>query len=225
MPPPFGAKTTADEAVQHFAPQIKGKVILITGVSPNSLGACFVQAIAKAQPKLLILAGRNAAKAEETARSIDSGGNGVSTRVLTLDLSSQQQVRDAAATVNNYEESIDVLVNNAGIMASDYFTTVDGIEGQFGTNHIGPWLFTNLVIGKILSSPGGGRVVNVSSNGYRLSGVRFHDYNFHVTQHPARSRQSCDGLLTRSIGRGNIQQVAKLRAGKNSQYAHCFSPR
>ncbi|TFK78017.1 NAD(P)-binding protein, partial [Polyporus arcularius HHB13444] len=72
---------------------------------------------------------------------------------------------------------IDVLVNNAGIMATPYGKTVDGIESQFGTNHIGHFLFTNLIIPKLLESKQG-RVVNVSSNGHRLSDIRWDDFNF-----------------------------------------------
>ena len=177
----LNAESTAEEVVEQLFPYIKNKVILITGVSQNSLGAHYVEAVAKAQPRLLILAGRNYGKVEATAKHIESRTN-VATRILELDLASLQKVREAAAIVNAYDESIDILVNNAGIMASDYFTTIDGLEGQFGTNHLGPWLFTNLVIQKLLSSSEGGRVVNITSNGYRLGGIRFYDYDFHVNQ-------------------------------------------
>lgn len=179
-PPSLDGETTAEELVEHLASEIKDKVILTTGVSPGSLGAHFVRAIAHAQPRLLILAGRTKSKIEETVRAIQADGSTTATRVLELDLASLENVRDAAASVNRHEGSIDVLVNNAGIMASDYHTTVDGFEGQFGTNHLGAWLFTNLIMDKVSSSPGGGRVVNVSSNGYRFSGIRFYDYDFHV---------------------------------------------
>jgi len=180
MPGPYNTDTTAEELVQDLAAQIYGKVILTTGVSPGGLGAYFAEAIAKAQPKLLILAGRNTSKAEATAQAIASSSPGLETRLLELDLSSQKQVREAAAEVNAYPEPIDVLVNNAGIMASDYAKTVDGLESQFGTNHIGPWLFTNLIMGKLLAAQNGARVVNVSSDGHRLGAIRFADWDFHV---------------------------------------------
>lgn len=83
-----------------------------------------------------------------------------------------------------YPESIDVLVNNAGIMAkSPYSQTPEGIEAQFGANHIGHYLFTNLIMKKLIGGEGNGRtarVVNVSSDGYRLGPVRFDDWNFDV---------------------------------------------
>ncbi|TFK86693.1 NAD(P)-binding protein, partial [Polyporus arcularius HHB13444] len=86
--------------------------------------------------------------------------------------------RKAAAEVLSWPEPIDVLVNNAGIMATPYGKTVDGIESQFGTNHIGHFLFTNLIMPKLLESKQGPRVVNVSSNGHRLSDIRWDDFNF-----------------------------------------------
>ena len=184
MPPSFTAETTAEEVVQHLSSEIHGKVVLTTGVSPGSLGAHFVQAIAAAKPKLLVLAGRNAQKVQETVQAIAAQSPHVPIRVLELNLGSLKHVRDAADAVNAWEEPIDVLVNNAGIMAADYGTTPDGFESQFGTNHLGPWLFTNLIMDKLLSSPSGGRVVNVSSDGYRLSQIRFHDYDFHVSNLP-----------------------------------------
>lgn len=180
MPAPYKWETTAEEVVEDFKPHITGKVILTTGVSPGGLGAEFVQQIAVAQPKLLILAGRNKSKVEATATKIAEITKGsVETRVLKLDLGSLAKVREAAATVSTYPEPIDVLVNNAGIMATEYMKTVDGFEGQFGTNHLAPWLFTNLIMDKILKSPSP-RIVNVSSDGYRLSPIRFYDVGFKV---------------------------------------------
>lgn len=173
-------KTTGAEVAHSLSHQINGKTILTTGVSPNGLGASFVKTIAAHSPKLLILAGRDASKLDQTASDIKSLHPDVSTRTLVLDLGSQKQIREAAAEVNRYEESIDVLVNNAGVMACPYSTTSDGLEMQFGTNHIGHFLFTNLILDKILASPNP-RVVNVSSDGHRLSPMRWDDIGFEVS--------------------------------------------
>lgn len=62
----------------------------------------------------------------------------------------------------------------------DFETTEEGIELQFGINHVGHFLLTNLLMPKILAAGRGARIVNVSSNGYELAGVRFDDYNFEV---------------------------------------------
>lgn len=162
-----------------LASSIAGKVILTTGVSPNGLGAQFVETIAKYKPRLLILAGRTPSKVQSTADKVTSDpvNAGVETRVLALDLASQTKVREAAKEVLAYPENIDVLVNSAGIMAGPYRKTPEGIELQFGSNHIGHFLFTNLIMPKILASKNP-RVVNVSSDGHRLSSVRFYDWNY-----------------------------------------------
>ena len=176
--PPYGFETTAEEVAADCKDIIKGKVILTTGVTPGSIGATFVQAIAKHSPKLLILAGRDTSKCEDTAKSVVSTSPDVSTRILELDLGSLRQIREAAAEVNSYTDHIDVLCNNAGVMASPYSLTKDGLETQFGVNHIGHVLFTNLVMTKLLAAPDGARVINVSSDGHRLGPVRFDDWRW-----------------------------------------------
>lgn len=174
----YGFDATGEEIADACADQIRGKVVLTTGVSPGGLGAFFLQLIAKYEPKLLILAARDISKAQMTAETIAAASPGVKTRLLQLDLSSQEQIRRAAREVNAYRESIDVLVNNAGLIACPYSTTQDGLEMQFGSMHIGHFLFTNLIMGKILAAGDGARVVSVSSDGYRLGPVRFNDWSF-----------------------------------------------
>lgn len=90
---PYNAHTTADEVVRDLKAEIAGKVVLTTGVSPGGLGAFFVEAIAKAQPQLLILAGRKPSKIEATADAIKNVQPTVQTRTLQLDLESLQAVR------------------------------------------------------------------------------------------------------------------------------------
>lgn len=72
-------------------------------------------------------------------------------------------------------------MNNAGIMAPEFMLTVDGVESQFRTNHLGRFLLTNLIMGKILASSGAPRVVNVRSDGHRLNPIRWFDCNFSLT--------------------------------------------
>ena len=176
------SQTTADEVVKELSDEITNKVVLTTGVSPGGLGAFFNQHIAPAKPALLILAGRNPSKNQETAESLSKAHPDVPVRTLRLDLESLQQVREAAATVNGWSDvaHIDVLVNNAGIMACEYAKTEDGFERQFATSHVGPFLFMNLIMPKILSSKSP-RIVNVSSDGHRLSQIRWPDPGFSVS--------------------------------------------
>ncbi|KAI1127589.1 WW domain-containing oxidoreductase [Nemania abortiva] len=179
MPAAHGAQTTASELVGELASEIKGKVVLTTGVSPKSLGATFVETIAIAEPAMLILAGRNPAKTGQTADAIKAANANVKTRVLELDLGSLAAVRRAAEVVLSWDDVpyIDVLVNSAGIMAVDFKLSPEGYENQFATNHLGPWLFTNLIMNKVLASKVP-RIVNVSSDGHRLNPIRWDDYNF-----------------------------------------------
>ncbi|KAK7971585.1 hypothetical protein PG989_016601 [Apiospora arundinis] len=175
---PYTAETTADQVAADCQAQIAGKTVLVTGATPGGLGAAFALAIAKYRPACIILATRSLATAEETAAQIRAVEARINVKCVELDLSSQAQIREAAAQVNAFDEAVDVLVNNAGVMACPYAKTVDGIERQFGTNFVGHFLFTNLLLPKMLARDVPARVVNVSSDGHRFSPVRFEDLGF-----------------------------------------------
>lgn len=115
---------------------------------------------------------------------------GVRTKFIHLDLGSLASVREAAASINDNVEKIDVLINNAAIMACPYSKTVDGIECQFGTNHVGHFLLTNLIMPKILAAGPGATIVNVSSVSHRVADVNLDDYNYEVKR-PWFSCLSC----------------------------------
>ncbi|KAK3984565.1 hypothetical protein QBC44DRAFT_336787 [Cladorrhinum sp. PSN332] len=179
MTPQYTSHTTGSELVQELASNIKGKVVLTTGVTPGSLGAHFLKVIAVAEPALLILTGRNIDKIQQTVDAISKINSNVKTRVLKLDLGSLKSVRNASSEVLAWEDVpvIDVLVNNAGIMAVDYALSPDGQELQFATNHLGHFLFANLIMSKILAAAEP-RILSVTSNLHRLSPVRFGDLDF-----------------------------------------------
>ncbi|KAH6639681.1 putative short-chain dehydrogenase [Boeremia exigua] len=181
-PLPYNRQTAlAATVAADNAANIAGKTVLTTGVTQGGLGATFVETIAQYKPRLLILAGRSAEKVQATVQKIksDPKSSDVEVRILEIDLASQKSVRQAADTVLGWKDvdHIDVLVNSAGIMAGPYKTTQEGIENQFGSNHIGHFLFTNLILPKILASPSP-RIVSVASDGHRFGGVRFDDWNF-----------------------------------------------
>ena len=163
----------------ELAPMIDGKVILTTGVT--LLGGGFVLAVARSKPSMLILAGRNTAKVEETTKAITDQFPLVKVRTLELNLLSLSSVRKAADTVNGRADipHIDVLVNNAGVMAVDWAVSPEGYESQLVINRLGHFLFPNTMIPKILKCPQL-RIVVVSNNGHRLSPFRFDDWNFRV---------------------------------------------
>ena len=99
---------------------------------------------------------------------------GADVSVTELDLTSLQSVRDAADQIRAGFDQIDLLVNNAGVMMAPKSTTRDGFELQFGTNHLGHFAFTGLLLDRLLATPLS-RVVSVSSNGHRVGRIRFDD--------------------------------------------------
>lgn len=93
-------------------------------------------------------------------------------------------MRRAADAIKNATDRIDILINNAAIMACPYAKTVDGYESQFATNHLGHFLLTNLLIETLLAAGGGARVVNLTSSAGNMSGYDFKDINFEVSTSP-----------------------------------------
>ncbi|KAF9873014.1 hypothetical protein CkaCkLH20_09524 [Colletotrichum karsti] len=179
MAPACNMNTKASELVEFYAPTISGKTILVTGPSPGSLGESFVKQVAAGNPAVLILAGRSNSKLQPMADELNSTHPAIVVKLLAMDLMSFSSVRQAAETVMSWDDipSIDVLVNNAGIMAVPYKLTEDGFESQFQTNHLSHFLFTNLIIDKLLAAKAP-RVVFVSSGVHRIGNIRWTDYNF-----------------------------------------------
>jgi NAD(P)-dependent dehydrogenase (short-subunit alcohol dehydrogenase family) len=175
--PDFGFETTAEEIAKAYTDQIQGKTILITGVTPNGLGLYAAKTLAAHSPRLLILAARSQRTLDAAVAEINGA---CATKTLLVDLSSIKNVRAAADTVNSWSDvpTIDVVINNAGIMATLFAKTEDGIEQQLATNHIGHFLLTNLIMEKVIAAKG--RVVSVSSGGHLYGPFRFDDYNFKV---------------------------------------------
>ncbi|KXT04569.1 hypothetical protein AC578_8670 [Pseudocercospora eumusae] len=181
--PDFGATTTGTEVAEYFADEIKGRNVVITGVSPKSLGGTLAWTIARHRPYDLVLASRDRSDLQKVQKELHQS-TGVLARLVVLDLGAQASVRDAATRIAGVMTHIDLLINNAGVVSSERKTTSDGLELQFGVNHIGHFLLTNLLMPKLLAS-GTPRVVNVSSLGYQISPIRFHDYNFEGKVIPA----------------------------------------
>jgi NAD(P)-dependent dehydrogenase (short-subunit alcohol dehydrogenase family) len=111
--------------------------------------------------------------------------------LVPLDLSDQNSIAAAAKQVETLTDKLYILVNNAGVCVTTRQSTAQGIEFQFGVNHIGPFLLTNLLLPLLLRAasspdipPGSVRVVNLTSAGHRLSPVRFSDYNLERSEVP-----------------------------------------
>jgi NAD(P)-dependent dehydrogenase (short-subunit alcohol dehydrogenase family) len=164
---PDSKRWTADDL-----PDLSGKTILITGA--NS-GIGYEAAIQFARVHAnVILACRRPDSAQRAADQITKLFPGSNVEVLALDLSSLASVRAAAGAFQQAHPKLDVLCNNAGVMALPYTRTVDGFEMQFGTNHLGHFALTGLLLESLLAA-GDARVVTVSSGAHKIGSIHFDD--------------------------------------------------
>jgi NAD(P)-dependent dehydrogenase (short-subunit alcohol dehydrogenase family) len=138
----------------------------VTGPSPGGIGYFTALELARRGARV-VLAGRTPAKLAAAADAIRAEHPAAALEQLTLDVASFASVRAAAAEAAAYGP-IDVLVNNAGVMATPRATTVDGLDLQLATNHFGPLLLTGLLLPQLVAS-GRGRVVSVSSLMHRFA--------------------------------------------------------
>ena len=158
--------TTAD------IPSLSGKTILVTGAN-SGLGYETALALAGKGAHVL-LACRDQGKGRAADAQIRAGHPTAATTLMPLDLASLADIRRFAETVSAQHRRLDVLVNNAGVMALPYRRTADGFEMQFGTNHLGHFALTGLLLPRLLETPGA-RIVTVSSGFHRLGTIRFDD--------------------------------------------------
>jgi NAD(P)-dependent dehydrogenase (short-subunit alcohol dehydrogenase family) len=159
--------TTAD------IPDQTGRVAVITG-SNTGLGFETAAALA-AKGARVVMAVRNLDKGKEAAAQIQQRSPGADVALQELDLSSLASTRAAAEQLRADHDRIDLLINNAGVMYTPKQTTKDGFEMQFGTNHLGHFAFTGLLLDRLLPVAGS-RVVTVSSVGHRiLADIHFDD--------------------------------------------------
>jgi len=171
----FGATSTIDEVLQGV--DLTGKRILVTGVSAG-LGVETARALA-AHGAQVVGAARNLDKARtatEPVRAQAAGSGGL--ELVELDLASLASVRACADVLVAAGTRFDLLIANAGVMATPQGKTADGFETQFGTNHLGHFVLINRIAS--LLKPGG-RLVNLSSAGHRFSDVDLDDPNFEHT--------------------------------------------
>jgi NAD(P)-dependent dehydrogenase (short-subunit alcohol dehydrogenase family) len=145
-------------------PPQTGRTAVVTGVSVGGLGHHTALELARAGVRV-VLAGRTPDRLVETEAELRSGIPDAVLERLVVDLSDLSSVRSAAAEARTYGP-IDLLVNNAGIMATPYRRTVDGFESQLATNHLGPFLLTGLLLPQLADR---GRVVTVSSLMHRFA--------------------------------------------------------
>ncbi|MEX2293463.1 MAG: oxidoreductase [Acidimicrobiales bacterium] len=161
-------------------PDLTGKTFLVTGAS-SGLGLRSSEALA-AKGAMVLMACRNATKAAAALESVKAGSTGPMPEVVSLDLASLASVRECAAALAERSGHLDALLNNAGIMAVPKALTVDGFESQIGTNHLGHFALTGLLLPTLLAAPAP-RVVSVSSNAHKLGRVNLDDLFFERTSY------------------------------------------
>ena len=172
----FGAKSTTEDVLEGV--DLKGKRILVTGVSAG-LGIETARALV-AHGADVVGAARDLEKAQRATSEVSKAAaeTGASFEVVELDLASLKSVRAAADKLVADGRLFDVIIANAGVMAIPFGKPEDGFETQFGTNHLGRFVFVNRIARLIKD---GGRLVNLASSGHRFSNVDLNDPNFETT--------------------------------------------
>jgi NAD(P)-dependent dehydrogenase (short-subunit alcohol dehydrogenase family) len=156
-------ETTMTDFTTADLPDLTGRSVIVTGAN-SGIGRAAALALAGAGTRV-VLAVRNLEKGRAAAATRPG-----ETEVRALDLASLASVREFAAT---WDGEIDLLINNAGVMAPPLTRTADGFELQFGTNHLGHFALTNLLLEHVT-----GRVVTVSSTAHRVGRIDFDDLNW-----------------------------------------------
>ncbi|HMI41239.1 MAG TPA: SDR family NAD(P)-dependent oxidoreductase [Sphingomicrobium sp.] len=166
----FGAQSTTDEVLAGV--DLTGKRVLVTGVSAG-LGVETARALA-AHGAEVVGTARDLAKAERALK--DAGAENV--ELVEIDLADLKSVRAGADQLLADSRKFDLVIANAGVMATPFEHTADGFERQFGTNHLGHFVLVNRIAPLIKD---GGRLVNLASSGHRFSDVDLDDPNFEHT--------------------------------------------
>ena len=175
MTQPFGAASTTDDVLTGV--DLSGKRILVTGVSAG-LGVETARVLA-AHGARVVGAARDLDKARAATEQVRAqAANGGGLDLVELDLASLASVRACADALVAAGEPFDLVIANAGVMATPFGKTADGFETQFGTNHLGHFMLVNRIAS--LMTPGA-RLVNLSSAGHRFSDVDLEDPNFDRT--------------------------------------------
>ena len=167
----FNAESTTNDVIEGIS--LAGKVAVVTGAS-SGLGVETVRVLARAGARVVMLA-RDRTKLEAVANSLRANDPSANIDIEIVDLADLDSVRDAATAILKIAPAIDILINNAGVMACPLGRTAQGFEMQFGTNHVGHFLFACSLAPALVE---GARVVSLSSGGHKFGTVDFDDLNY-----------------------------------------------
>jgi NAD(P)-dependent dehydrogenase (short-subunit alcohol dehydrogenase family) len=164
-------------------PDQHGRIALVTGAN-SGIGLEAARVLAQQAGAQVIMACRDTTKGEAAAGTIREAVPHAELAVAKLDLASLDSVRSFAAGYPH--ERLDLLINNAGVMVPPYRKTADGFELQFGTNHLGHFALSGLLLDRLLATPGG-RVVTVSSGAHKFGKINFDDLQSERSYHRWRA--------------------------------------
>jgi NAD(P)-dependent dehydrogenase (short-subunit alcohol dehydrogenase family) len=169
----FGWATTTDEVLE--GKNLSGCTVFITGAN-SGLGQETARAMAS-KGAHVIMAGRDQDKLDEAVAAIRADVPSAELDTITVDLGSLESIRASASRARQRFAKIDILINNAGVMATPFTHTADGFEMQFGTNHLGHFALTGELM-PLIERGTTKRIVNLSSRGHHMGPVHFDDPNF-----------------------------------------------
>jgi len=198
-------------------PDLTGKTAVVTGAN-GGLGLESAKALAGAGAHV-VMAARNQEKAQAAFDEITAAYPNASLEIVELDLGSQESTKAAAATIADRHPSIDILINNAGLMAMPQRQTEDGYEMQFGVNHLGHWTFTAGLLPSLLAADAA-RVVTVTSTAHHTGrAVNPDDINMD-DKYSAWGAYGRAKLANFDFGIGLQQEFAKRGLKAQSLIAH-----
>jgi len=157
-----------------------GKVVIVTG-SSSGLGYETANVLAN-KNATVIVAVRNEVKGNAAVEKIKVGNPNADIQVMLVDLANLESVHKFTENFKNKFKKLDLLINNAGVMTPPYTKTKDGFELQFGTNHLGHFALTGLLIDLIKKTPNS-RIVNVSSTAHKIGRLNFEDLNWETRRY------------------------------------------
>ena len=169
----FGWASTTDEVLAGI--DLSGRTVFITGAN-SGLGQETARAMA-ARGAHVIMAGRDQDKLDASVAAIRADQAQAALDTITLDLGSLESIRAATSRARQRFDKIDLLINNAGVMATPFQHTADGFEMQFGTNHLGHFALTAELM-PLIERGSAQRIVNLSSRGHFMGQVDFADPHF-----------------------------------------------
>jgi NAD(P)-dependent dehydrogenase (short-subunit alcohol dehydrogenase family) len=165
-------------------PDLTAKVTIVTGAN-SGIGYEMARALAR-RSATVVLACRNKDKGEAAVRQIRQEYPKAKAELLQVDLSELASVRRFADDFTNHYDRLDILINNAGIMATPFARTADGFELQFATNHLGHFALTGLLLACIIRVPGA-RIVTVSSWGHHFGVIDLDNLDAEKGYDPGRA--------------------------------------